>query len=548
MATSARIQYAKASPDGQYLADVAGSRLTIRSLDDGLLQTHPLPANYKNKLMVWHTSRQQHTSSPSCSDATIRYSQTSGRLLIADEDNVRVFDAQDSQWKAVIKGAAGASAQINNVAFGRNEDQIFVSSTFGLRMMLWFLSTSRGIEIRDTKAITRNHDFRPRSAHLALLVRPTTHDHLLLMDTNTFRVHESIELPTTDAQAVRWSPDGRWLAVQDAISAGYRILIYTADGHLFKVLLGGQDAETIGHGIRTMMWSPNAQLLAVGAMEDHVILYNSTTVSNAGSSYFTTDSMQFAQRLTLTHSAEISIPHATVWEEHIDNATRSRTYATAAQPIKTYMNGSLTTNEISKCGVSTIRFSKDGTLLATRSDTVPSTVWIWSLSSMIAFAVLLHHAPVKSIEWHPTISDLLLVHCAMDEPVLHIWKESWDSPKVITALKRTPGGRVDASWIYTSDGKPPMILLVSGSEHTMVQLSHEGEVAEMPEIHNEPVDALGPDDRFDEGHSMDFSAVKLPDSYTARYATKDAPETWIASDEVEDTFKFKHNMPATVVS
>ena len=280
MATIAKPHYARASPDGRYVASVTGSQLTIRGLDSGLLHAHALPANYRNKWIFWHTSRQRLNRSQDQLDTTTTTPSCSGRLLIADEDNVRVFDTQDSQWKAVIKGAAGPSAQIHNVTFGHDEDQIVVFSSFGLRMMMWSLTTSRGVEIRDAKAVTRSHDFRPGSAHLALLIRPAAHDHLLLLDAGAFEVYRSIELPITDAQAVCWSPDGRWLAVQDAISAGYRILIYTADGHLFKVLLGGQDAETVGHGAKSLMWSPNSQLLAIGDVEDRVMLYNSTTVSD----------------------------------------------------------------------------------------------------------------------------------------------------------------------------------------------------------------------------------------------------------------------------
>lgn len=165
---------------------------------------------------------------------------------------------------------------------------------------------------------------------------------------------------------------------------------------------------------------------------------------------------------------------------------------------------------------------------------------------MIAFAILLHHASVKSVEWHPTILDLLLIHCATDEPCLHIWKESWDTPKVVTAPKGISRNRIDARWIYTSDEKPATILLAGGCEHTIVQLSHEGEVIEMPGFDSEPVDALGPDDRFDEGHSMDFSAVKLPYDHTAMYATRDPSDTWTAFDDVDDTFQYKNTMPAAI--
>ena len=273
-----RATYAKVSPDGQYLASLHGNHLIVRDLQAGYSQSHALPASYKNRWMVWHTPRSadiglsEESSLPTASCSSYR------RLLIADEVNVRVFDALDPQWKAVIKGAAGIAAHIANIAFGRDHDQIMVFSSFGLRVMIWSLITSRGAEIKDPKSLRRAYDIRPQSAHLALLTRPSAHDCLVLLDTKTNEVYRNIDVATTDAQGIRWSPDGRWLAIQDTTSAGYKILIYTTDGHLFKVLQGGQDDENVGLGAKNMMWSPNAQLLAVGDAEERVILYNSTTV------------------------------------------------------------------------------------------------------------------------------------------------------------------------------------------------------------------------------------------------------------------------------
>ena len=275
----AKMIFIRSSPSGKYIGLVNGSRLSFLGLEDESFQSHALPAHFKNKWMRWHTIREHHASSHDQSSILESSSRCLERLLIADENTVRVFDAQDPQWKAVIKGAAGSSAHIANVTFGRDEDEVVVFSSFGLRMTIWSLVTSRGIELRDAKTVAKNHDYRPGSAHLALLTRPAAHDQLTLLDTSTYTVHNNMEIATSDAQALRWSPDGRWLAVQDAVSAGHKILIYTADGNLLKTLLRGQTAEVIGHGAKTMVWSPSAQLLAVGDADDLVVLYNSTTVS-----------------------------------------------------------------------------------------------------------------------------------------------------------------------------------------------------------------------------------------------------------------------------
>ena len=273
-----RSTHTKVSPGGQCIASLRGNQLIIRDSQVGYSQSHALPANYKNRWMVWHTPCNTDVGLSESSSSPSERPSSRCRLLIADEVNVRVFDALDPQWKAVIKGAAGVAAHIANITFGRDHDQIMVFSSFGLRMMIWSLSTSRGVEIRDPKPLRRAYGIRPYSSHLALLTRPVAHDCLVLINMKTNEVYRSIDVATTDAQAVRWSPDGRWLAIQDTTSAGYKCLVYTADGHLFKVLQGGQDDENVGLGVKSLMWSPNAQLLAVGDAEDRVILYNGTTV------------------------------------------------------------------------------------------------------------------------------------------------------------------------------------------------------------------------------------------------------------------------------
>ena len=249
----------------------------------------------------------------------------------------------------------------------------------------------------------------------------------------------------------------------------------------------------------------------------------------------------------LSHTAEISIPHATVWEERISQDDSNRSYAIASQPIKPSISSSTWTQELPRSGVSTIKFSNDGMLLATKSESMPTTVWIWSLSSMIAFATLLHHAPVRLMEWHPTVIDLLLLHCGTGVSTIHLWKESWDAPRVIPTPKHISGDKLEASWIHTSCEDPFKILLAAGDEYTILQISHDGEVLELPHPQVTTIDTLGPDDRFDEGHSMDFSAVKLPDNTTAQLAAQAHDDTWALADDVDDTFHFKHHTP-TVVS
>lgn len=131
------------------------------------------------------------------------------------------------------------------------------------------------MEIRDPKYGISCYDFRPKSGHLALLTRATTQDVMLLLKPTTNEVMRSVELGTVDAQEISWSKDGKWIAVIDAASAGHKILIYTADGQLFRTW-AGKTGPVIQLGIKSLAWTEAA--LVVGDYNDEVTLLKKDTV------------------------------------------------------------------------------------------------------------------------------------------------------------------------------------------------------------------------------------------------------------------------------
>ena len=200
------------------------------------------------------------------------------RLLVVNDDSVHAFASGDANWKAVINTSANTTGGVSNVCFGANMDEIIIFSDFGLKATIWSLLTSRGVEIRDPKPSSKCHAYRPTTKHLAILVRESAHDNLLLLAPSTYEVLENVEVPTVDAQGLNWSPDGQWLAIWDNASAGYKLFVYTAHGNLFKTYAGGQTADDVGLGIKSVTWSPRGDHLAIGDYEDRITFLNSKTV------------------------------------------------------------------------------------------------------------------------------------------------------------------------------------------------------------------------------------------------------------------------------
>lgn len=200
-------------------------------------------------------------------------------MLLANEDTILIFDANDAQWQAEISGAASNLDAIANVSFGYSPDEVLVFSDFRVKVTIWSLITNRGVEIRDPKTTLHGYDYRSNTGHLAILTRSTAHDTVMLLNPGSHDLFNTFDPATVEAQGLRWSPDGQWLAVWDATSSGYKVLIYTADGHLFKTYRGGQDAHNIGLGVKSSKWSPETELLAIGDYNERVTLLGKNTVS-----------------------------------------------------------------------------------------------------------------------------------------------------------------------------------------------------------------------------------------------------------------------------
>jgi len=78
-------------------------------------------------------------------------------------------------------------------------------------------------------------------------------------------------------------------------------------------------------------------------------------------------------------------------------------------------------------------------------------------------AVLIQHAIVKRISWHPTYQNLLLVQTFQAEAILYLWDANTNEPRILffPTLKLT--SRPEAQWVPGQETKLPTI--VFGDAH-----------------------------------------------------------------------------------
>ena len=180
-----------------------------------------------------------------------------------------------------------------------------------------------------------------------------------------------------------------------------------------------------------------------------------------------------------------------------------------------------------------MEFNTDGTLLASRSDSTPSTLWIWSMTSQTPIAVLIHHAAIRSVHWHPTTADMLLIHCALDNPVVHLWKCAWEMPVICEMHLETVGGRMEASWLFSENHEQSALMIGNASNYTTARISAHGEL--LPPLNVQQPGDQGPDERFD-GSLVDLSPIKLPQNKTS---FENYEDTNANTGDLDDTFRYR---------
>ena len=272
-------QHSLPSADGALIATLQQSSLAISSYTGQNIRTISLPPEFVTRCRFIRWSRWSDIpEEPLQQGGDDERQRPCNRILLADDDTVRLYDVNDTTWSPVIERAASNLGRIANVAFAYNPNEVLVFSDFGVKLTIWSLTTSRGVEIRDPKYAVHSYSFRPRTGHMAILTRPATQDILMLLSPSKHDLITSVDLATVDAQEVSWSSDGCWLAIRDSASSGHKVLIYTADGQLFKTYQGAVDDVNIGLGLKRMAWNPSNGSLLLGDYNDNVTMLSKNTV------------------------------------------------------------------------------------------------------------------------------------------------------------------------------------------------------------------------------------------------------------------------------
>ncbi|KAB5558637.1 quinon protein alcohol dehydrogenase-like superfamily [Coniochaeta sp. 2T2.1] len=452
------------SPDGLLIATLFPSVINIREVKTlDVVKIIRLPADLAGPVY------------------TFQWSPSSRLILVAVGEQIQVVSADDSTFEATIRNAVPPTAKPSSIGFAASDMEVWVCSSLGLKLTLFDLTTSKGVEITNPKFFTpattsNGFSLRPDTNHLAILTRTAGKDMISIHDPATKEVQRAWGPDTVDAQGLKWSPDGRWLVVWESDSQGHKVIFYTADGNTFKTWTGPANPPPehkdylLGAGVKLLQFSADAHHLAIGDHSRGVCILDMASVN---------ETMRLFHPHTIVPSETIQI-----WQEQLSIVQTGHSIHTFIKASQAISPPGRTTKDSSdpKTGISSMMFDASTGLIATTLDDAPSTVWIWDIQASELRAVLLFHPEVKSASWHPTSRETLLIRCDGDlyNGTVFVWDPLSEGPRTLDFTAHLPerkvAGRPQAEWLGLNNSETPSLFFSDGDNYLLAAVAESDQV------------------------------------------------------------------------
>ncbi|CAD0101236.1 unnamed protein product, partial [Aureobasidium mustum] len=389
--------HASPSPDGHYIA--------------GLTPDH-LYVYYTATLTIASSFPLDNSNVPTTRSAetpAIHWTPCSLSIILQTSSYVSLYSLANTASRVRIANGSASLGRIASVdVFG---DNVFVVWEFG-RVGIFEVSRGRVTEVGELK--TGIGSLKSAWGVRRVKGRAEATDVLSLILASSTTPFTTINVPTTDAQSLAWSPSGKWLSILDTpLSAPNSALhICTADGNFYRSYppTGSVPTEeTYALGPLRQEWG--SKHLALANADGSITLLSTTTFSPV-----------------------CTFEPWTMAEDDISAVYREQVSGKGDRNWTYLGNGDDTTSQLlaSYSPAIEMKFDAAGKYVAFRLEAFPESVVVWKIpSSKPIFAstshdterelennedqntsilVLHHHTTVKKLQWHPTISGLLLSH------------------------------------------------------------------------------------------------------------------------------------------
>ncbi|KAL7626995.1 hypothetical protein AAE478_003771 [Parahypoxylon ruwenzoriense] len=508
------------SPDGELIATLLPSSIVVRAVESlEVARSIKLPPDLAGGV------------------TNFTWSLSSRRVLVAVPDQIHVFSARDGAFHGTARIPLSSAAKSFFVDFGATDDEVCIWSPFGIKLTLVNFASSKAVEVANPKfynaaTATRGCSFRASTHHLALLTRTAGKDMISIHSPGTREIERSWYPDSIDAQGVTWTPDGRWLVVWESSAQASRVLFFTSDGHVFKdwraPLTHAPGDMGLQHsaGVRTVALSPDGRHAAIANGSTWICILKIPSMVEA---------------MRLRHPQVIQ-PKDTlqIWQEQnaLPNTVpfSSPVFIRASQAVTPQWTTLNSLQEpISGCNLA--KFDSSSSLLATRLEDAPDTIWIWDVPSSDLRAVLMYHTNVTKLEWHPVQPELLLIRCEGVNygNLVFVWDPLSHGPRSIDISPQLPGtvsGKTYSTWLKTTT-ESAAIFFTDNATCIAISLADDGETLPWRD-ESVPINSTGHNNNVDVQLSPGHSSPPVNAEDSIDFDMDDD-----ITGELDDTFEFR---------
>ncbi|KAI3924033.1 hypothetical protein MKW92_004256 [Papaver armeniacum] len=323
---------------------------------------------------------------------------------------IQAWSLSQPEWTCKIdEGQAG-------IAYARwspDSRHILTTSDFQLRLTVWSLLNTACVHVQWPKHASKGVSFTKDGKFAVICTRRDCKDYISLLSCHTWEIMDDFPVDTLDLADVEWSPDDSAIVVWDSFLE-YKVLVYSPDGRcLFKF-----QAYESGLGVKSIVWSPCGQFLAVGSYDQMLRVLNHLTWKNfaefihlstvrgpcAATVFKEVDEVLQLDMSGLRLSDEFIRGNS---DNHPEAPVTVR-YKIMELPISLPSLKPPVDKPNPKQGVGLLSWSNDSQYLFTRNDSMPTVLWIWDMRRLELAAILVQKEAIRAAAWDPTCPRVIL--------------------------------------------------------------------------------------------------------------------------------------------
>ena len=190
------------------------------------------------------------------------------------------------------------------------------------------------------------------------------------------------------------------------------------------MLLSTLNPYNCAMGCRTIQFSPSSPLLALGGYDNCVRLYNTLTWKEQSIHPHEQSALldNAAAYVEVNKSDLLESNGSTLSEEfkaQLERTPGSSYFYAYRDQVSLTVKQLNPLSQDNKLGVHFLSWSPDGKYIASRTESMPTSLWIWDASRRRLHSILLFKNPVSSVAWCPCT---LLLTVVTNSNMLYIWR------------------------------------------------------------------------------------------------------------------------------